>query len=722
VNRLRRYLPFLAWFPMTRETLRADFFAGASVGLILIPQSMAYAQLAGLPPYYGLYAAFLPVLVGVLWGSSYQLATGPVAMVSLLTGATLSQLAAPGSDQFIALAIGLALMVGVMELAMGIFRLGAIVSFISHPVIIGFTNAAAIIIALSQLNKLLGISSSRSESFMTGVWSVLHQVGDTHVPTLLMGLAALAMMIAVRRFAPRWPGVLIAVMVTTLVSWQIGYERKGEAPVSAIVDTEVRFLASEFAATAAHIGHLSEQAAEKSLRLGSKEKTDRHDSQLMLALKYEIEVLRLEIRDAERENRVRARALRKFVFERAESPGGGEARFHLADSVPDGDGTDGRRWRVGRIVGDQLELIGGGEVVGDVPSGLPTLQFPAINWDLIITLMSTAFVITLIGFMEALSIAKAMATRTRQRLAPNQELIGQGLANLAGSVSQAFPVSGSFSRSALNLAAGAVTGMSSVFSWLMVLAALLFLTPLLYHLPQAVLAAIIMMAVVNLVNFRALRHAWEAHRHDGIAAIVTFLATLGFAPHLDTGILLGAGLAVVLYLYRTMRPRVAVLGRHPDGTLRDADRHNLDTSEHIIVIRFDGALFFANVPYFEDAVLEQVAKRPKAKFILIAGDAINEIDGSGEEAIRRVAARLKENGVTMVFSGLKYQALRVLENTGLIEEIGAQNIFRTENYALADICQRIDDPEFDPDTCVLNVQPAAPAAPSEPVQNGQQNR
>jgi sulfate permease, SulP family len=702
VKPLRRFLPFLAWLPPTRETLRADFLAGVSVGLILIPQSMAYAQLAGLPSYYGLYAAFFPVLVGALWGSSHQLATGPVAMVALLTGATLSQLAAPGSDQFIALAILLSVMVGVMQLAMGAFKLGTIVSFLSHPVIVGFTNAAAIIIVLSQLSKVLGIAASRSESFVADVWGVLQQIGETHFPTLLMALAALAIMLAVRTFAPRWPGVLIAVVVTTLVSWQIGYERKGEAPVTAIVNGEVRLLASEFAATTAHVVRLGEQATAKALALKSLEKTRAGENQHMLALKYEIEVLKLEITDAARENRVRTRALRKFVFERAPGPAGGDARLYLAGSAPPASGTDGRRWRIGRVVNDRLELIGGGEVVGAVPSGLPAIRMPAWSWDLIATLLSSAFVITLVGFMEALSIAKAMAARTRQRLDPNQELIGQGLANIAGGLSQSFPVSGSFSRSAVNLAAGGVTGLSSVFSWLIVLVTLLLLTPLLYHLPQAVLAAIIMMAVFNLVNFKALRHVWAAHRHDGAAAIVTFLATLGFAPHLDSGILLGAGLAIVLYLYRTMRPRVAVLGRHPDGTLRDAQLHQLDTSEHIIVIRFDGSLFFANVPYFEDAVLEQVARHPKAKFVLIVGDAINEIDGSGEDAIRRVVERLRENGVTVMLSGLKHQVLRVIEKTGLFSAIGAQNVFRTGEQALAGIYRRIDDPEFDPETCVLN--------------------
>lgn len=712
MKNLRRLLPFLAWFPLRRETFRADLVAGVTVAMVLIPQSMAYAQLAGLPLHYGLYAAFLPVLVGALWGSSHQLATGPVAMVSLLTGATLSQFAASGSEQFIALAIVLALMVGVMQLAMGLFKLGAIVSFLSDPVVAGFTNAAAIIIALSQLNKVLGIAASRGESFITELWGVLRQIGDTHVPTLLMALAALAIMIALRKFAPRWPGVLIAVAITTLVSWQIGYERKGEAPITAIADSEVRSLATRFAATAGRAAHLNQQVAAKSAALKSFEKAPEGNSQHMLALRFEIEVIRLEIKDAERENRIRARALRKFAFERGANPAGAEPHaepqlLHLTDGVPSAIETDGRRWRIGRIVNDRLELIGGGEVVGAIPSGLPAIKLPVLSWDVLTTLLSTAFVIALVGFMEALSMAKAMATRTRQRIDPNQELIGQGLANIAGSFSQSFPVSGSFSRSAVNLAAGAVTGLSSAFTWLIVLVTLLFLTPLLYHLPQAVLAAIIMLAVINLVNLKAIRRAWQAQPHDGAAAIVTFAATLGFAPHLDSGILLGAGLAIVLYLYRSMRPRVAVLGRHSDGTLRDAQLHKLQTSEYIIVIRFDGSLYFANVPHFEDAVLAEVAHHTKARYLLIVGDGLNQVDASGEEVLRHLVERLRDNRIGVAFSGLKRQVLQVMRNTGLDAFIGERDLFRTEDQALDAIRRRIDDPGYDPAACPLRHEAAA---------------
>ena len=237
---LQNIFPFLRWFPLSRKILRADLVAGVTVALVLIPQSMAYAQLAGLPAYYGLYAAFLPVFVGALWGSSSQLATGPVAVVSLLTASALAPLAASGSEPFIALAILLAFLVGLIQLGMGVFRLGALVNLISHPVIIGFMNAAAIIIGLSQLSKVMGVPMSRSENFMNDIWAVLQQIGDTHLPTLLMGVSALVLMLLIKRYAPKLPAVLIAVVITTLVSWSTGFESKMSADVNRIADPEVR--------------------------------------------------------------------------------------------------------------------------------------------------------------------------------------------------------------------------------------------------------------------------------------------------------------------------------------------------------------------------------------------------------------------------------------------------------------------------------------------------
>ncbi|HEX8962541.1 MAG TPA: SulP family inorganic anion transporter, partial [Rhodocyclaceae bacterium] len=420
----------------------------------------------------------------------------------------------------------------------------------------------------------------------------------------------------------------------------------------------------------------------KNAELKSQQKEKGEISHESVTLNYEIELLKLQLKDREDENRRRNRAIRTMAFERVPGTEGQPDRFYAAGKVPPEMHSDGHRWRIPRTSGAMLTLTGGGEVVGQVPAGLPSFSVPHFSLDMLGSLLSAAIVISLVGFMEAISIAKAMAARTKQRIDPNQELIGQGLANLVGAFSHSYPVSGSFSRSAVNLNAGAKTGMSAVFTGAFVLLTLLFLTPLLYHLPQSVLAAVIIMAVIGLINFSAIKHAWHASRHDGIAAAVTFVVTLAVAPHLDTGILIGAGLAVVLYLLRTMTPRVAILGRHADGTLRDARVNNLPASKVVTAVRFDGRLYFANVSYFEDAILEAVAANPEAPYLLVVGDGINELDASGEEVMRHLVERLRGNGITVVFSGLKKQVLDVMHATGLFDYVSQACIFATADMAL----------------------------------------
>jgi SulP family sulfate permease len=680
--RLQRFFPFLRWLPYGRAALRADFLAGLTVALVLVPQSMAYAQLAGLPAYYGLYAAFLPVMVAALWGSSSQLGTGPVAVVSLLTASALTPLAAAGSEAFIALAIMLALLVGIVQLVLGVFKLGVIVNFLSHPVIVGFTNAAAMIIGLSQVNKLIGVPMGRSEHFIEDIWGVAKLVGDTHLPTLAMGATAIVIMWVVRRKAPRLPGVLIAVAVTTTASWLIGFERNAVAAIDQVAEPEARALLTEFVRTEARIKEINDQIAARTIEMKALRKERGELSHEVVTLNYEVDLLRLQVKDREDENRRRNRAIRSVVFERVAGAGGQTGELHAEGRVPAGKVSDGHRWRIARAAQGDMKLTGGGEVVGKVPEGLPSVGMPTVSWDMLRSLLSAAIVISLVGFMEAISIAKAIAAKTKQKIDPNQELIGQGLANIVGSLTQAFPVSGSFSRSAVNINAGAKTGMSSVFTGLFVLLTLLFLTPLLYHLPQAVLAAVIIMAVIGLINFEAVQHAWRASRHDGIAAVVTFVATLAFAPHLDSGIMIGAGLAIGLYLYRTMSPRVAILGRHVDGSLRDAAVHNLPASDLVTAVRFDGRLYFANVSFFEDAILGAVAANPKAPYLLVVGNGINELDASGEEVMHHLVERLRDNGVTVVFSGLKKQVIDVMRATGLFDYISQQHIFATADMAL----------------------------------------
>lgn len=692
--RFSQFLPFLKWFPLTSDAVKINFLAGLTVALVLIPQSMAYAQLAGLPAYYGLYAAFLPVAIGAMWGSSNQLATGPVAVVSLLTASALATLAAPGSEHFIALAIMLTLLVGLIQLALGVFKLGVIVNFLSHPVIVGFTNAAAIIIGLSQLSKILGVSMPRTESFINDIVGVFRQVGDTHLPSLAMGVGAMALMWALKKYAPKLPGVLIAVVLTILISWVIGFEKNASGTVANVADPALRAQVEEVITAVTEVDRLNADIAAKNEALSAAIKSGGHESIAAVRLDADVALARLALKDAEEISGKLRKAMQHTPVVRQVDEAGKTVAVFAADKTAAAAGKlDETVYRIRKVTPKgEFKLVGGGEVVGSVPEGLPPFSVPAFDMDKLGAMLSAALVISLVGFMEAISIAKAVAAKTRQRLDPNQELVGQGLANIVGSFSQAYPSSGSFSRTAVNANMGATSGLSSVFTALVVMVTLLFLTPLLYHLPQAVLAAIIIMAVGGLVNIEAVKHAWAAHKHDGIAAIVAFVATILFAPHLDMGILIGAGLAIVLFLLRTMKPRVALLGRHSDGTLRDIKVNpDLPTSEHIMAMRYDGSLYFANVSYFEDAVLEALADHPKAKYVLIVGDAINQIDASGEEVVHHLFDRLKASGVTLVFSGLKRQVLDVMRQTGLFDVITQANIFATEDQAISAIYERLGD-------------------------------
>lgn len=684
---LLRVFPFLSWRP-TKQTLNADLIAGISVALVLIPQSMAYAQLAGLPPVYGLYASLLPVMVAALWGSSNQLATGPVAVVSLLTASALIPLAAEGSSEFIMLAIALAFIVGVIQLMLGLFKLGALVSFISHPVIVGFTNAAAIIIALSQLNKILGVPIDTSGHFMLGLWGVVMELGSAHWPTLAFGVGAIVLMVLMKRFLPKIPGVLVAVVVAILVSWTIGYEQKAETSLQQIAPAQVLTLAQSIESEGRRLADLDEQIRALEAELQEQEGAE------AVRLRHEADQLRLQRDELRPELAGMREEIRDITLRRVPGENDQPARFIADDHLTDGERerADRAAWRIERVGEDTVHLNGGGAVVGNVPQGLPGFSIPDITFGTFTTLLTTAFVIALVGFTEAIAIAKAMAARTGQRLDPSKELMGQGLANIAGGFTQGYPVSGSFSRSAVNLNSGAKTGLSSVFTAVLIGVALLFLTPLIYHLPQAVLAAIIMMAVAGLVNFKAIKHAWVANKHDGAAAVVTFVATLAMAPNLDYGILTGAGLAIVLYLYRTMKPRVSELARYEDGTLREAQRYGLETNEKVGIMRFDGSLYFANVPYFEDAVLDLIARHPQAKYLIVVGKGLNEIDASGEEVIHQLVHRLKARGITLVFAGVKAQIMEVMQRTGLDDIIGKDNIFKSTDHAVKTISEKVGEP------------------------------
>jgi len=681
------WFPFLDWFPMNREGIRADIVAGVTVALILVPQAMAYALLAGLPVIYGLYAALIPVVVASLWGSLRQLHTGPTAILSLMSAAALVPLASPGSEDFIELSIMLALLVGILRLVLGLLRLGLIVNFLSHPVVIGFTNAAALIIGLSQLNKLIGVPMPRSDMFLQDVWVVLQQLASIHWPTMGFAIAAFGIIFFLQKKAPRLPAVLIAIAVTTLTSYLTGFERLQQAPIAAIESSQVQAQIERFREIQVQIKTQASRITQLQTELARLQaEADTEATQLALIdaragidrSQAVVSMLRAE------QHRLRV-ALHQIDLVRAED-GMGQALYSYARSAPEGEPVGVGHWRIGGVEGDQVLLTGGGEVVGRVPPGLPDFRMPMLDWHLLLQLLPAALVMALLGFMEATSISKAIAAKTKQRVDTNKELIGQGLANIVGSFFQAYTVSGSFSRSAIAAQAGARTGLFAIISAIGVLLVILFLTDWLYHLPQAVLAVIIMFAVFSLIRIRVLIQAWRVNRLDALVGIATFVATLLMAPALANGILVGIALTVMLYLFRNMRPRAEVLGWQQDGSLGGIDTHGLaPISRNYVVLRFDGSLNFVNVAYFEDALLQSLARFPEARALLVIGNGINDIDVTGEEKIRALAGQLKEMGVTLYFSSLKRQVRQVFDGDGLVAVIPADHIFKTKEQALREL-------------------------------------
>jgi len=682
---LKRLFPFLKWLEgYTMSRLQADVIAGLTVALVLIPQSMAYAQLAGLPPYYGLYAAFLPPMVAALFGSSRQLATGPVAVVSLMTFASLAPLATTGSERFIAYAIVLAMMVGVVQLALGLLRLGLVVNFLSHPVVNGFTNAAAIIIATSQLSKMFGVHVDTAEHhYETIIWVIQAAMRFTHWPTFLLGAFAFAIMYTLKRIAPRIPNVLVAVAITTVIAWATGYQHNAVVPLNAVQSPKAHELIRLYNDTLAEISRLGEERTAATQKLDETKTSG--NAIAILDAKHTAEVISLQIEDLKEKGHVYREELRRFVL-RGFPQTDGSLLFFPDDAKPAAARDDGYLWRIqvgnNPVKADALRLTGGGDVVGVVPKGLPSFSLPKIDISTILHLLPYAAIISFLGFMEAISIAKAMAAKTGQRLDPNQELIGQGLANLLGSFGKSYPTSGSFSRSAVNLQAGAVTGFSSAFTSLAVVIMLLFLTPLLYHLPQSVLAAVIMMAVIGLLNVSGFIHAWKAQRADGIISVIAFVSTLVFAPHLDKGIMVGVVLSLLVFLYKVMRPKVTTLARHEDQALRCTVTHGLKECERIALVRFDAPLFFANASFLEDQITDRMQAKKGLKHIVIVANGINDIDASGEETLSLLVDRIRSAGLDVSLSGVNESVMKVLKRTHLDVKIGEDHIFPTMERAI----------------------------------------
>jgi len=557
----RRFTPFLEWIHELKnpEILKADIIAGITVALILIPQSMAYAQLAGLPPKVGLYASFLAPIVAAIFGSSRQLQNGPVAIISLMTAAALIPLNL-GIEQYVMYAAMIAIMAGIIQMLLGLLRMGVLVDFLSHPVVIGFTNAAAIVISSLQLGKILGINIESSHHLYHTLWKLLSAIPQqTHLPTLLMGLSSLLLLVLLKKYAAKLPGILITVIITILASWILGYEAMG------------------------------------------------------------------------------------------------------------------------------------GKVVGDVNSGLPSFKAPSINPEHISNLLVPAFIIALLSFVEAFSVAKAVASKTRQHLSANQEMVGQGMANIVSGFTQGYAVSGSFSRTAVAFDAGAKTGFAAIVSGVIVGITLLFLTPLLYHLPIATLAAIIIIAVIGLFHFEPFEHAWKVNPHDGFVALSVFISTLYFAPHLEWGVVIGVVLSLMLYLYRTMTPHFAELALTDEGTLRDAEIFKLETSQTAAFYRYDGDLYFANAGYLERRLLNAVADKPNLKVLVLDLEAVDQIDSTGEDMLKHMSKRLKEAGIEFCISRAKLNVTDVLKRSGLYDAIGGDHFFDKRSRAITAIKKKYGD-------------------------------
>jgi anti-anti-sigma factor len=564
---------------------------------------------------------------------------------------------------------------------LGVLRLGVVVNYLSHPVVIGFSNAAALIIASSQLSKLFGVDVDKAEHHYETVIRVIESaMYYTHLPTLIMGGSALLVMLVLRKIAPRFPSVLAVVVITIITSLAFGFEHNRTENIDTIRSASAKDKIWELSIQSGLLLNLTKERALAYQNLSGLKKGQPD----WIAAFKEIDLLSHKIRVAKSKVTAYRRQVRRMLFVRVLK--GREAGYYLSDEQPESLPTDGRTWRlkVGSTPLDKtgLLMISGGAVIGNVPRGLPNFEIPILSVSAISALFSYAVIIAILGFMEAISIAKAMAAKTGVRLDPNQELIGQGLGNIIGAIGQSYPTSGSFSRSAVNLQAGAQTGMSSVITSLMVVVVLLFFTPFLYHLPQGVLAAIIVMAVFGLINVKGFIHAWKAQWYDGLIAAITFVATLFFAPHLDKGILIGVTLSLLIFLYKSMRPEVVSLSRGEDQNLHAALSHGLEECRYIDMVRFSGPLFFANASYLEDKVIDHMQDKPDLRHILIEASGISMLDASGEEALSLIIDRVRNAGIEISFSGVHQNVIDVLTRTGMIKKIGVHRIFPNIEKAL----------------------------------------
>ena len=564
VSRLERWVPAVKWArSYDRGVLTSDLVAALIVTIMLIPQSLAYAMLAGLPPYVGLYASILPLCVYALFGTSRTLAVGPVAVVSLMTAAAVSQVAAPGSPEYLAAALLLALLSGLIMVAMAALRLGFLANFLSHPVISGFISASGLLIAASQLKHILGISAG-GDTLLEILGQLAETIGRANVPTMLIGVSVVAFLFWVR-------GGLKPLLC------RLGFSERTAA----------------FAAKAGPV----------------------------VAILLSTSTVAL------------------------------------------------------------LDLTSVGvKVVGEVPSGFPPLTFPPFDGALWLALLPPAVLISLVGFVESVSVAQTLAAKRRQRIDPNQELLGLGAANLAAAVTGGFPVTGGFARSVVNFDAGAQTPLAGVFTAVGIAVVALFFTPLFKDLPQAVLAATIIVAVLSLVDLPALRRTWMYSRSDFFAMAVTIVTVL--VVGVEAGIVAGVVASLLLYLWRTSRPHIAIVGQVPGSEhFRNVERFDVVTSPFVLSVRVDQSLYFANARYLEDHLYDLVASRPDVRDVILMCPAVNWIDASALESLEAIVDRLKAAGVTFHLSEVKGPVMDRLKRSDFFKHLTGR-VFLSQHQAM----------------------------------------